>query len=135
MRVCKAGGTIGMANWTPGGFVGQIFRCIGKYLPPPAGLKPPSVWGTEARLTELFSGVAKIETVARQFVFRSASPAAWLEGFKTYYGPMHKTFLALDEAGRAGLTKDLMELVGSLNRAEDGTMVVPSEYLEIVITR
>lgn len=134
-RVCKPGGKIGMANWTPSGFVGQIFKCIGKYLPPPAGLRPPSLWGTEERLKELFPGVAKIETVTRNFVFRSASPEAWLEGFKTYYGPMHKTFLALDDAGKAGLTADLMALVASLNRAEDGTMVLPSEYLEIVITR
>ena len=135
MRVCRKGGKIGMANWTPNGFVGQIFKRIGKYIPPPAGLKPPSMWGTEARLNELFPDVAKIETTIRNFVFRSASPEAWLEGFKTFYGPMHKTFLALDEAGKVGLTADLMALVASLNRAEDGTMVVPSEYLEIVITR
>jgi SAM-dependent methyltransferase len=135
MRVCRKGGTIGLANWTPAGFVGQIFRCIGRYLPPAAGLKPPSLWGTEARLAELFAGVAKIETATRNFMFRSASPEAWLDGFTTYYGPMHKTFLALDEAGQAGLTADLMALVRSLNRAEDGTMVLPSEYLEVVITR
>lgn len=135
MRVCKPGGKIGMANWTPAGFVGQIFKCIGRYIPPPAGLKPPSVWGTEARLAELFEGVVKIETVTRNFMFRSASGEAWLDNFKTYYGPMHKTFLALDEAGKEGLTADLMALVANLNRAEDGTMVVPSEYLEVVITR
>ena len=135
MRVCKVGGKIGLANWTPGSFVGQIFKCIGKYLPPPAGVKPPSLWGTKDRLAELFDGVAKIETEVRFFNFRSGSPEKWLEGFKTYYGPMNKTFAALDEAGQAGLTADLLALVGTLNRAEDGTMIVPSEYLEVVITR
>jgi ubiquinone/menaquinone biosynthesis C-methylase UbiE len=135
MRVCKAGGKIGLANWTPGSFVGQIFKCIGKYLPPPAGVKPPSLWGTQERLAEIFDGVAKIETEARFFNFRSGSPEKWLESFKTYYGPMYKTFAALDEAGQAGLRADLLALVASLNRAEDGTMVVPSEYLEVVITR
>jgi len=135
MRVVKAGGKIGLANWTPAGFVGQIFKCIGKYLPPPAGLRPPSAWGTEDRLKELFSLAERIDVEKKNFVFRSASPEAWLEGFKTYYGPMHKTFLALDEAGKIGLTHDLMDMVGRLNRAEDGTMVVPSEYLEVVVTR
>ena len=135
LRVCRSSGKIGLANWTPAGFVGQIFKCIGKYVPPPAGLKPPSLWGTEARLRELFPGVARIELVAREFVFRSPSPEKWLEIFKMYYGPMHKTFAGLDEAAKAGLTADLMTLVGSLNRAQDGTMVVPSGYLEIVITK
>lgn len=135
LRVCRADGKIGLANWTPAGFVGQIFKCIGKYVPPPAGLRPPSQWGTEERLRELFPHVAKIEVVRRNFVFRSHSPRKWLDIFRTFYGPMHKTFLALDEAGRTGLAADLLTLVGTLNRAGDGTMVVPSEYLEVVITK
>ena len=134
-RVCKAGGKIGLGNWTPEGFVGRIFRCIGKYVPPVAGLKPPSVWGTEARLKELFPGAAAMAVVKKEFMFRSLSPEAWLDHFKTYYGPMYRTFAALDEAGRTGLTEDLLALVGSLNRAEDGTMVLPSEYLEVVISK
>jgi ubiquinone/menaquinone biosynthesis C-methylase UbiE len=134
-RVCKPGGKIGMANWTPASFVGQIFKVIGKYVPPPAGLNPPSLWGTEARLKELFPAATKIETETKAFAFRSPTPEDWLRVFKTYYGPMNKTFGALDEAGQASLTADLMALVATMNRAEDGTMVLPSEYLEIVITK
>lgn len=134
-RVCKAGGKIGLANWTPAGFVGQMFKCIGRYLAPAAGLRPPFVWGTEEGLKELFPHASAIDLEAKNFMFRSPSPEDWLDVFKTYYGPMNKTFAALDDAGRAGLTADLMGLVASLNRAEDGTMVVPSEYLEVVISK
>ena len=135
LRVCKVGGKIGLGNWTPEGFVGRIFGCIGKYVPPMAGLKPPSIWGTESRLKVLFPSVAGMEVVRKEFMFRSLSPEAWLEHFKVFYGPMLRTFAALDEAGRAGLTKDLLGLVSELNRAGDGTMVLPSEYLEVVITK
>jgi hypothetical protein len=134
-RVCKAGGKIGLANWTPSGFVGQMFRIIGKYFPPPDGLKPPSLWGTEARLHELFPGVAKIETTTRQFRFRALTVEHWLQGFSKYYGPMNKAMAALDDAGKAGLTADILAMAASLNEAEDGTMVAPSEYLEIVMTK
>ena len=134
VRVCRPQGKIGLANWTPAGFVGQVFRCIARYMPPGAGLRPPMQWGTESRLKELFPGVTRLETQTKAFVFRSVSPEGWLEHFKTFYGPMNKTYAALDEAGRTGLTADLMALVASLNLADDGTMVVPSEYLEVVIT-
>jgi ubiquinone/menaquinone biosynthesis C-methylase UbiE len=135
LRVVRPGGKIGLANWTPSGFVGQIFKCIGKYIPPAPGLKPPSAWGTEARLRELFGSHTKIEITPRNFIFRSHSPEKWLDIFKTYYGPMNKTFAALNEEGQAGLTADLLALVQTLNRADDGTMVLPSEYLEVVITK
>ncbi|SNT07360.1 Ubiquinone/menaquinone biosynthesis C-methylase UbiE [Granulicella rosea] len=134
-RVVRPGGRIGLACWTPAGFVGQIFKRIGKYVPPPAGLNPPSLWGTEARLKELFPGARSIEATTKNFHFRSPSPENWLEVFKAYYGPMNRTFAALDAAGQAALTADLMELVASLNVAHDGTMVLPSEYLEIVIAK
>jgi ubiquinone/menaquinone biosynthesis C-methylase UbiE len=134
-RVVRPGGKIGLANWTPAGFVGQMFKVLGKYLPPAAGVKPPSLWGTEARLKELFPAAAGIEVTARHFNFRSHSPERWLQGFRKFYGPMHKAFGALDEAGQTGLATDLLALVASLNRAQDGTMVVPSEYLEVVISR
>ena len=133
-RVVKPGGTIGLACWTPAGFVGQIFRVLGKYIPPAPGLRPPSLWGTEARLHELFPNAASIHTTTRNFHFRSLSPEAWLDNFKTYYGPMLKAFASLDQAAQAGLRTDLLALVASLNRATDGTMILPSEYLEIVIT-
>jgi len=135
LRVCRPGGKIALANWTPAGFVGQMFKCIGKYIPPAAGLKPPSAWGTEARLRELFGSEVRVEITPRFFVFRSPSPEHWLNMFKTYYGPMNKTFAALNTEGQADLTTDLLALVGSLNRADEGTMVVPSEYLEVVITK
>lgn len=135
MRVVKLGGKIGLANWTPAGFVGQIFKCIGKYVPPPVGVRPPSSWGTEARLHELFGNAAKIEIVKRHHMFRSPSIRRWLTVFRTYYGPMHKAMAALGVAQQEALAADLVALATSLNRATDGTMVVPSEYLEVVITR
>ncbi len=135
LRVCKPAGKIGLANWTPPSFVGQIFKTIGKYLPPPAGVKPPSLWGTEDRLDELFPAAASIEATARTVDFRYLSPAHWLEIFRTYYGPMNKAFGALDAAGQASLEADLMALMASMNKADDGTLVVPGEYLEVVITK
>jgi len=134
-RVCKPGGKIGLANWTPASFVGQIFKTIGKYLPPPAGVKPPSLWGTEDRLDELFPAASAIEAKARTVDFRYLSPAHWLEIFRTYYGPMNKAFAALDATGQASLEADLMALMASMNRADDGTLVLASEYLEVVITK
>ena len=136
MRVCKSGGKIGLANWTPQGFIGQLFKTIGKHLPPPAGVKSPALWGTPARLEEMFAGkAADIVAEPRMFVFRYRSPEHWLDVFKSYYGPTLKAFAALDAAGQAALQKDLMTLLGEFNRADDGTMVVHSEYLEVVVTK
>jgi ubiquinone/menaquinone biosynthesis C-methylase UbiE len=136
LRVCKSGGKIGLANWTPEGFIGQLFKTLGKYLPPPAGAKSPALWGTPARLTEMFgTSAATIKTEPRNFMFRYRSPEHFLDIFKTYYGPMLKAFAALDEVNQRGLRNDLLALIGKLNRAHDGTMIVPSEYLEIVITK
>jgi ubiquinone/menaquinone biosynthesis C-methylase UbiE len=136
LRVCKSGGKIGMANWTPEGFIGQLFKTLGKYLPPPAGAKSPALWGTRARVTEMFgTASASIKAEPRNFMFRYRSPEHFLDVFKTYYGPTLKAFAALDEAGQRGLATDLLALIGKMNRAEDGTMVVASEYLEIVIAK
>jgi SAM-dependent methyltransferase len=136
MRVCKPGGKIGMANWTPEGFIGQLFKTLGKYLPPPAGAKSPALWGTPGRLTEMFgTAAAGIKAEKRNFVFRYRSPEHFLYVFKTYYGPVLKAFAALDEGTQQGLRNDIIALVARMNRAEDGTMVVPSEYLEIVIAK
>ncbi|QIO98382.1 class I SAM-dependent methyltransferase [Bradyrhizobium symbiodeficiens] len=135
-RVCKSGGKIGLANWTPQGFIGQLFKTIGKRVPPPAGVKSPALWGTEARLQEMFgSQASEITAEPRMFVFRYRSPDHWLDVFKSYYGPMLKAFAALDEIGQAALRHDLMALLGEFNHAEDGTVVVHSEYLEAVITK
>ncbi len=136
LRVCKSGGKIGLANWTPDGFIGQLFKTLGKYLPPPAGAKSPALWGTQARITEMFgTGAVAIKAEPRHFTFRYRSPEHFLDVFKTYYGPMLKAFAALNETDQQSLRNDLLALIGRMNRAEDGTMVVPSEYLEIVIAK
>jgi len=136
LRVCKPGGKIGLANWTPDGFIGQLFKTIGKHMPPPPGARSPALWGTHARIAELFEPhAASIEATQRDFAFRYRSPAHWIEVFKSFYGPLLKTFAALAPAAQAALQRDLMELIARFNRATDGTMVVPSEYLEVVITR
>lgn len=136
LRVCKPGGKIGLANWTPEGFVGQMFKAIGKYLPPPAGARSPLLWGTSSHLDEMFgSGARAIRAEPRHFNFRYRSAPHFIEVFKTYYGPMVKAFAALDEAQQSSLRDDLTALIARLNRAADGTMVIPGEYLEVVITR
>jgi ubiquinone/menaquinone biosynthesis C-methylase UbiE len=136
LRVCKSGGKIGMANWTPEGFIGQLFKTLGKYLPPPAGAKSPALWGTPSRITEMFGATAtSIKAERRHFTFRYRSPEHFLEIFRNYYGPMLKAFATLEEANRQGLRHDLLALIGRMNAAADGTMTVPSEYLEIVITK
>lgn len=135
-RVCKPGGRIGLANWTPESFIGQVFRTIGKYIPPAPGVKSPALWGTKARLEEMFGGAAaQIRTQNRQFTFRYRSPAHWIEVFRDYYGPMNKAFGALDPVAQTAFTRDLLELIERGDRSDDNTLVLPSEYLEVVIER
>ena len=136
LRVCRHGGKIGLANWTPEGFIGQLFKTIGRHVPPPPGAKSPALWGTRARVAELFGPHASsVETTSRHFTFRYRSPRHWLEIFRTYYGPLLKTFAALAPPAQAALERDLMDLIAQFDRSGDGSMVVPSEYLEIVVTR
>lgn len=136
LRVCRRGGKIGLANWTPDSFVGQLFRTIGKYVPPPAGVKPPSLWGTEERLRDLFADQVTTLTAARRtFCFRYHSAPHWLDIFRTYYGPVHKTFGALDPERQEALAKDLIDLLNRFDIGEGNGLVVPSEYLEVVATR
>jgi SAM-dependent methyltransferase len=136
LRVVRGGGRIGMANWTPEGFVGQLFKTMGRHLPPPAGLKPPSLWGTEDYLRQLFSSEASAMHIERKlFNFRYASAAHMLQMFRDYYGPVHKAFAALGpDAGRA-LEQDMLQLLERLNTAGPDSLVVPGEYLEVVVTR
>ncbi|MBN9512694.1 MAG: class I SAM-dependent methyltransferase [Alphaproteobacteria bacterium] len=134
-RVCRPSGKIGLANWTPDGFIGQLFKTIGKHLPPPAGVKSPALWGTSARLADLFGPAASIAIKERDFVFRYKSAQHWLDVFRTYYGPVLKAFEALPAQTQTTLAADLIALVGQFNRSGDNSMVVPSAYLEIVVTR
>jgi SAM-dependent methyltransferase len=135
-RVCRARGRIGLANWTPESFIGQVFKTIGKYVPPAAGVKSPALWGTSQRIQDLFGGSARaIRTSNRDFVFRYCSPQHWLEVFRSYYGPMNKTYAALAAAQQDALTRDLLDLIARHNRSGDETVVLPSTYLEVVIER
>ncbi len=134
-RVCKRGGKIGLANWTPGSLVGEMFKVIGRYVAPPAGVKSPALWGTEQRLRELFGDrIASLAAARKHFVFRYRTPQHWLDVFRTYYGPVHKTFGALDAGRQEALAADLIALAQRFNSATDGTLAAPSEYLEVVIT-
>ena len=135
LRVCRTGGTIGLANWTPSGFIGELFKTVGKYLPPPAGMKSPALWGTKDHIVELFGHGASYKTRVKNFTFRYRSDEHWLETFKSFYGPILKAFENLDaDAGRA-LTDDIKGLIKWFNLAHDGSMVVPAEYLQAVIEK
>jgi SAM-dependent methyltransferase len=136
LRVVRAGGRIGMANWTPDGFIGQLFKVIGRHTPPPAGLKSPALWGTESHMAELFGAqAAKLEVTRRHFNFRYFSAAHWLQIFRDYYGPTHKAFAALDPAQQDQLAKDIAALLDRFNIAGPASLVVPGEYLEVVVTK
>jgi len=134
MRVLRSGGRIGMANWTPEGCIGRLFKVIGKHVPPPAGLKSPAMWGTEAHLSALFGSQAThIRCERKHFNFRYQSAAHFVQVFRDFYGPTHKAFLALDATGRAALERDITALLDELNVAGNASLVVPAEYLEVVI--
>lgn len=136
VRVCKHGGKICMANWTPEGFIGQLFKTIARHLPPPPAAQSPATWGIRGRIGDLFEVCASsIRVGQRSFTFRYRSTDHWLDVFSTYYGPVLKAFAALPPVSQAALERDMRALVRTFNRSGDDTMVVPSEYLEIVITR
>jgi SAM-dependent methyltransferase len=132
-RVCRRGGRIGLTNWTPDGFVGQMFKIVGRYAPPPPGVRSPLEWGTEARLAELFgTNTRTIDVQRRDFVFRYRSADDWLDAFRNYYGPTHKAFAALDGEGQLAFEHDLLALAHEHNTSPNGALRVPSEYLEVV---
>jgi SAM-dependent methyltransferase len=136
LRVLRPGGRIALANWTPGGFVGRLFKVIGAHVSPPAGVQPPSLWGTEPHIVELFGAQAKqIRCERRIFNFRYRSAAHWVQVFRDLYGPTHKAFGALDAAGAQRLERDITDLLGELNVAGPHALVVPSEYLEILVDK
>ena len=135
IRVCRPGGKIGIANWTPESFVGQLFKTIGRHLPPPFGVQSPALWGSAAHLDMLFAAKGNVATQSKTFVFRYRSPEHWIEVFRRYYGPVVKAFEALDAAAGDALASDIAALLDRFNIAGDGTLVVPSEYLEVIVTK
>ena len=136
LRVLRNGGRIGLANWTPEGFIGQLFKVIGAHIAPPAGLKSPALWGTEPHMVELFGPqAADIRCVRKHFNFRYASSAHWIQIFRDFYGPMHKAFAALDAARQTALERDIVALLERFNVAGKSSLVVPAEYLEVVIVK
>jgi len=136
MRVCRRGGKIGLANWTPGGFIGQVFKTLGRHVAPPSGVSSPAQWGSKPWIEETFGASARsISITDRAFVFRYRSPGHFVAFFRTYYGPMHKAFLALDHSGQAALASDLEATVARFNTTTDGSMRAPSDYAEIVISK
>jgi ubiquinone/menaquinone biosynthesis C-methylase UbiE len=135
IRVCRPGGKIGLANWTPDGFIGRLFKIIGGYVPPAPGVKSPALWGTKAHLSALFGASATVATENKHFAFRYKSPQHWVELFRTYYGPVLKAFAAIEPPQREALEADIYALLDQFNVAKDGTLVAPGEYLEVVITK
>jgi SAM-dependent methyltransferase len=134
LRVCAPGGRIGLACWTPGSFIDQLCRMAGRYVPSAACVRSPVLWGTPARLDELFApGARQIRAQRREFVFRYRSPMHWIEVFRTYYGPINRAFAALEPAMQAAFTGELLDLIEEGNRSMDRSLVLPSEYLEVVI--
>ena len=136
LRVVRRGGRIGLANWTPESFIGQLFRVIAGQVPPPAGLASPMLWGTEPHIVKLFGREAQdIQSTRRQYMFRYHSPEHWLEVFRSYYGPMHKAFAALDAQRQQRLSEEVLALLRRLNTGGPDSLVIPCEYLEVVITK
>jgi SAM-dependent methyltransferase len=136
LRVARGGGRIGMANWTPEGFIGRLFKVIGAHVAPPAGLKSPALWGMEPHLTDLFGPhAAQVQCQRRLFQFRYRSAAHWIQVFRDFYGPTHKAFAALDGKGQLALERDIKRLLEDMNTAGAASLVVPSEYLEVVVTK
>ena len=136
LRVTRSGGRIGLANWTPEGFLGELFAVVGRFVAPPPGTRSPMLWGSEPYIVGLFGPQASdIRCVRRHFNFRYRSAAHWIEVFRSFYGPTHKAFGALDDARQSHLSAAIAELLERWNVAGPDSLVVPGEYLEIVITK
>jgi SAM-dependent methyltransferase len=136
LRVCRPGGKVGLANWPPDGFTGQGFRITAEYVPPPPGVPPPTRWGTEEGLRALFgTGVTSLQCTRRSVIFRYRSAHHYLEHFRTYFGPTIRAFEGLPAERQEHLSRAMLENIQRFNQSGDETMVVPSEYLEVVATK
>ena len=135
LRACRPGGRIGMVNWAPDSYIGELFGIIGRYVPPPPGVRPPVLWGSEERLAELFDGAATVRSGRRTLLWRWPSAAHQVEYFTTFYGPTLKAAEALDSERRADLTAEMVEAAERFNAADDGTLVLRMDYLEPIITK
>jgi ubiquinone/menaquinone biosynthesis C-methylase UbiE len=136
VRVCRPGGRIGLANWTPTGFIGRLFKTLGRHVPPAPGAQSPALWGLESHLETLFPrSTATLQITPRVFQFRYRSAAHFIDVFRTWYGPVHKAFAALAPDKAAALETDLTALLTEMNRAGPESLIVPSDYLEVVVTR
>jgi ubiquinone/menaquinone biosynthesis C-methylase UbiE len=136
VRVARPGGRIALASWTPDGFIGQMFGVIRAHVPGPAGLQSPMLWGNEEHLVQIYGdAVADIASVTKVQTFRHTSPEEFVEFFRRWYGPTLAAFAALDESGRKSLATGLADLAREWDRNKDGgSICLPSEYLETVIT-
>ncbi|KIC46105.1 SAM-dependent methlyltransferase [Ruegeria sp. ANG-S4] len=135
-RVVKSGGKIGMANWTPESFIGQLFKTIGKHVPPPAGVNSPAVWGNRDWVQDTFGDNCDVVSFRhKNFMFRYRSAEHFLEYFRTFYGPMQKAFQALDGAGQAALRDDIMALIAKFDISTNASLCISSEYAEIIVER
>ncbi len=136
LRACRGGGRIGMVNWTPEGWIGEMFRVVGRHVAPPAGLRPGTRWGADEGVRELFgSDITDVRMERRTVDFHFSSAQQFLDLFRDFYGPVLKAFAALDAIGQQALARDLIDAVERYNRSDDDTLVVPAEYLEVVATR
>jgi SAM-dependent methyltransferase len=136
VRVTAPGGRIALASWTPTGMIGHLFRTVGTWAPPPAGLRPPALWGTEEHLAELFGDRVRWTALTlREFDFRYRSPEHYAEWFVEFYGPITRLNGTLSDDDRPRFADDLAAVARSFNRADDGTVVAPAQYLEAVGVR
>lgn len=136
LRVCRSGGRIGLASWTPEGFIGDLFRLVARYVPPPPGPPSPLLWGTREHVEELFGDeVVSVEAAKRSFVFRYESPAHFVHVFRSFYGPTFRAFETLDEPSRASLAAEMEDLLRKHDRSRGKALAVPAEYLEVVAVR
>jgi len=135
-RVCRPGGRIGLASWTPEGFVGGMFKVVARHVPPPAGVRPPALWGTVAHVDALLGPAARhIAHEKRTFTFRYKSAGHFVEVFRTYFGPIHTAFAKLDADGQRAFEADLLALLHQWDRGGGTGLVIPGEYLQTVVTK